>query len=48
MSSSDQHEAPLLQRLYDRIWLLALLALVFWTLSYVVWGLADVFSVPVG
>ena len=46
MASSDPTEAPLLQRLYDRIWLLALAALVFWALSYVVWGLFDVLSVP--
>jgi hypothetical protein len=48
MSSSDQHEPALLQRVYDRIWLLAAAALLFWALSYVVWGLADVFSVPAG
>lgn len=40
--------APLMQRLYDRIWLLGLLALLFWALSYVVWGILDVFSVPAG
>lgn len=48
MAPSDQREAPLLQRLYDNIWLLALAALVFWALSYVVWGMVDVFSVPPG
>jgi hypothetical protein len=48
MASSQENEPPLFQRLYDRIWLLAGLALAFWALSYVVWGLADVFSVPVG
>lgn len=37
-----------MQRLYDRIWLLALAALLFWALSYVVWGLLDIFSVPTG
>jgi len=37
-----------LQRLYDRIWLLALAALLFWALSYLVWGFVDVFSVPMG
>ena len=46
MAPSDRTEAPLLQRLYDRIWLLALAALLFWALSYVAWGLADVLSVP--
>lgn len=38
----------MMQRLYDRIWLLALAALLFWALSYVVWGLLDIFSVPMG
>lgn len=48
MASSDPADAPLLKRLYDRIWLLALLALVWWALSYVGWGLVDIFSVPAG
>jgi hypothetical protein len=48
MASTDQDEVPLLQRVYDRIWLLALAALLFWALTYVVWGLMDVFSVPAG
>jgi len=48
MGSSDPAEAPVLQRLYDRIWLLALAALLFWALSYLVWGFVDVFSVPMG
>ena len=39
---------PFMQRLYNRVWLLAFLALVFFTLSYVVWGLLDIYSVPVG
>lgn len=48
MVSNDHDGGPLLKRLYDRIWLLALAALLFWTLTYVVWGLIDVFSVPPG
>lgn len=48
MASSSRTEAPFLQRLYDRIWLLALAALLFWALSYVLWGLLDVLSVPPG
>lgn len=48
MASTDQSRKPLLQRLYDNIWLLALAALLFWALTYVVWGVADVFSVPPG
>lgn len=37
----------MLQRLYDRIWLLAIAALLFFILSYVVWGVVDIFWVPV-
>lgn len=48
MASSDQRRAPVIKRLYDRIWLLALAALLFWALSYVLWGMVDVFSVPPG
>ena len=48
MASSNQDEGPLLQRVYDRIWLLAGAALLFWALTYVVWGLLDIFSVPAG
>lgn len=45
-SSGD--EVPTMQRLYDRIWLLAAAALAFFAVSYVAWGLIDVFSVPAG
>lgn len=38
-------EAPLMQRLYDRIWVLAAAALLFFVVSYVVWGLVDILSV---
>lgn len=46
--ATDRTDPPLLQRAYDKIWWLALAAFVFWTLSYVVWGLADILSVPAG
>ncbi len=48
MSDRGAADQPMMQRLYDRIWLLALAALLFWALSYVVWGLLDIFSVPMG
>jgi hypothetical protein len=48
MASTNQDEGPLLQRVYDRIWLLAIAALLFWALTYVVWGLLDIFSIPAG
>jgi len=36
---------PAVQRLYDRVWLLAALAMAFFGLSYVAWGLIDILSV---
>lgn len=48
MAPSEQRDAPLLQRIYDSIWWLGLAALLFWALSYAVWGLVDIFSVPAG
>ena len=44
----SEGETPLGQRLYDRIWLLALAALVFWAIAYVLWGLIDLLSIPTG
>lgn len=44
----DEEPAPWPQQLLDSIWLLAGLALVFWALSYIVWGLIDLMSVPTG
>lgn len=44
----SSESAPVMQRLYDRIWLLAAAALAFFALSYVAWGWIDVFSVPLG
>jgi hypothetical protein len=41
-------DPPFAQRLYDRVWLLALAALLFWALAYVVWGIIDIFSIPAG
>lgn len=35
-----------MQRLYNRIWLLAALALVFFLVVYVGWGMADILSLP--
>ena len=46
--SSDTAEPPFLQRAYDNVWLLGLVALVFFTVMYVVWGLVDLLSIPVG
>lgn len=48
MASDTETPPPLLQRLYDRIWLIALAAILFWALSYVLWGYIDLLTVPVG
>ncbi|MFC4407788.1 hypothetical protein [Haloarchaeobius iranensis] len=45
---STAKDVPWPQRLLDSIWLLALAAIVYWVLSYIVWGLIDIFSVPMG
>ncbi|MDY7083176.1 MAG: hypothetical protein SXQ77_12415 [Halobacteria archaeon] len=44
----NDRDIPWQQRLYERVWLLAAAAIVFFTLSYVVWGLIDIFTVPAG
>lgn len=36
------------QRVLDSIWVLALAAILYWMLSYVVWGIVDVLTVPGG
>ena len=46
MSRSTNREVPTLQRVYDNIWLLALAAIIFFALSYVAWGMIDIFAAP--
>lgn len=46
-AQSDE-SIPFMQRLYNRIWLLAAAALAFFAVTYVGWGWIDVFSVPMG
>lgn len=46
MAGDTPEESPLMQRLYDRIWLLAVAAFVFWLVTYVLWGYLDIVSVP--
>ena len=48
MSTPTTDDPPFMQRLYDRIWLLAAAALAFFFVVYVVWGVVDIFTVPVG
>lgn len=47
-TSSDPSTTPWPQRVYDRIWLLALSAMAFFFLSYVAWGLTDLLTLPGG
>ncbi len=44
--STDYDDIPLMQQLYNRIWLLALAAILFFAVVYVGWGLLDILSVP--
>jgi uncharacterized BrkB/YihY/UPF0761 family membrane protein len=44
----ESQQAPWQQRVLDSIWMLALAAVVFFFLSYVVWGLIDLLSVGTG
>lgn len=48
MSERTETDPPLMQRLYDRVWWLAVAALLFWALAYLGWGLLDWLSVPAG
>lgn len=46
--SPDVPSRPWQQQLYDSVWLLAGAAIVFFVLSYVVWGLVDILTIPAG
>lgn len=35
-----------MQRLFDKIWLLAVAAFLFWIVAYLLWGFLDIMSVP--
>jgi hypothetical protein len=45
---TDSDIPPWPQRLYDSIWLIAGTAIVFWVLSYVIWGVIDLLTLPGG
>lgn len=45
----DQDESiPWPQQLYESIWVWAGVAILFWVLSYLVWGFVDLMSIPAG
>ena len=46
--AQDEGQAPLPQRLYESIWVWAAVAVLFWFLSYVVWGFVDLLVLPGG
>jgi len=47
-SGSGSDAPPWPQQLYDSVWLIAGAAVVFWVLSYVIWGLVDILTLPGG
>jgi hypothetical protein len=50
MSDVQSHDSdvPWQQQLFDSEWLLAGAALLYFLLSYVVWGIVDILTVPSG
>ncbi|WP_247731431.1 hypothetical protein [Halovivax limisalsi] len=48
MSERPADTPPLMQRLYDRIWLIALVAVLVWATTYVLWGYVDILAIPAG
>lgn len=47
-STSTSEEIPWPQQLLDSVWLLALAAIIYWVLAYIVWGIIDILTVPMG
>lgn len=47
-SASPDGDVPWQQRLFDNIWLLAIAAMLYFFLSYALWGLIDLARVPAG
>jgi hypothetical protein len=46
--SSADDDIPVIQQIFDSIWLLAGVAIVFFVLSYIVWGMVDLLTIPMG
>ena len=46
MSDQQTDEIPVMQRLYNKVWLLALAGILFFFITYLGWGLIDILSVP--
>lgn len=43
---TDSENVPVMQQLYNRIWLLAAAGILFFFITYLGWGLVDILSVP--
>lgn len=46
MSTESTDDIPMMQRMYNRIWLLAAASLVFFFVVYLGWGLLDLLTLP--
>lgn len=47
-STEQTDDEPIMQKIFDSIWLLAGVAIVFFVLSYIVWGMVDLLTIPMG
>jgi hypothetical protein len=47
-TESSTEDVPVIQQIFDSIWLLAGVAIVFFVLSYLVWGMVDLITIPMG
>lgn len=45
---TPDEDIPVIQKIFDSIWLLAGVAIVFFVLSYIVWGMVDLLTIPMG
>ena len=46
MTDQPVEEIPMMQQLYNRIWLLAAAGIVFFFLVYLGWGMIDILTLP--
>lgn len=46
MTVRTSEDTPTLQRVYNRIWLLAILGTLFFFVVYLGWGIVDILAVP--
>lgn len=46
MSDQQTEDIPIMQQLYNRIWLLAIAGIVFFFVTYLGWGLIDMLTLP--